>query len=66
MPSCTNPAIRIRLVGDAIREQVRAEMIGFNYLDFLQDENHKARGCKADVGIVRAALRTLVGSAGTL
>ena len=46
VPSGTDPAIRIRLVGDAIRVQVRAEMIGFNYLDFLEDENHKVEAAQ--------------------
>ncbi len=45
-PSCMDPAIRIRLVGDAIREQLQAEIMGFDYLDFMEDEVHRAEAAE--------------------
>ena len=42
LPSPSEPGLRLRVVGDAILQQVQGNLVGMNYLDFLEDEMHRA------------------------
>jgi hypothetical protein len=42
-PTPGDPTLRIRVVGDAIRQCTRVNIVGRNYLDFMEEEERKAR-----------------------
>jgi hypothetical protein len=44
VPSPEDPALRVRLVGDAISRQIGRNIVGQNFLDFVADGEGKDRG----------------------
>jgi len=48
-PSPLDMTLRIRLVGDAVRQNVQGNIVGYDFLDFMQGEERKTRA----LGLVR-------------
>jgi hypothetical protein len=42
-PSLGDPTLRIRVAGDAIRQYVQDNIVGMNFLDFMEGKERKAR-----------------------